>query len=305
MVLKIEYLTYEDKIETSGGIAVLGFFDGVHIAHQALIKKGQKLKETTGKPLVVFTFDQSIGKYLRNLPFYYLTSIDDKAALMAPFDVDILYVFKVSKPFISIEADEFVQLFLKAMDHLVVGFDFTYGFRSLGNVSDLLTYTDFKTHVMPEMSYQDEKIGSTKIRQYLDQGDMALANFLLGRKYQIKGKVIRGRGIGKDLGFPTANIDFTDYYLPKRGVYMTEVTLRGKRYDGLTNVGKNPTFRDRTMSLETYIMDFEHDVYDELLTIEFIEFMRDEIKYSNKDALVRQIKKDVERAKEKLKGDQE
>ncbi len=300
MVLKIIYLDELDSIEEIGHIAVLGFFDGLHIAHQELIKKGQELKKKTGKKLFVFTFDQSIRKYLTNAPFYYLTSIEDKETILNAFDVDVLYVFKVSKEFISLNPEEFIQQYLIQMSYLVVGFDFTYGFRSLGNVNDLLKYKEFKTCVMPEITYQDEKIGSSKIRDYLDEGNLDLANYLLGRNYQITGEVIHGRGVGKELGFPTANIDFTNYYLPKRGVYLTKVIINGMVLYGVTNVGKKPTFKDQSMSLETFIFDLNKDLYGQVITIEFIEFMRDEIKYSNIDDLIKQIVKDVTWAKDIL-----
>lgn len=300
-MLKLIYIDYHDMIKESGAIAVLGFFDGLHIAHMELIKKGYALKKETGKPLLVFTFDMSISKYLKNDPFYHLTSIEDKVKLLEPYGVDVLYVFKVSKEFISLEPDQFIQQYLIHMNHLVVGFDFTYGFRSVGTTKDLMKYDVFVTHVIPEKTYQDEKIGATQIRQALDDGEMDLANFLLDRNYQIRGEVIHGMGMGKQLGFPTANIDFTNYYLPKRGVYLTQVMIDNKLYYGVTNVGKKPTFKDQSMSLETYIFDINKDLYGIELSIEFIEFMRDEIKYASKEALIRQIYKDVERAKDLLK----
>lgn len=301
MVLEVRYLDHHDQIKETGGIAVLGFFDGLHIAHMELIKKGRDIKKKTGKPLLVFTFNQSIVKYLRSEPFYYLTSIEDKKALLEPLGVDYLYVFEVSKEFISLEPDQFIRQYLIHMDHLVVGFDFTYGFRSVGKVTDLLAYSEFKTHVMEEMTYQGEKIGSRKIRTLLDEGDMDFANFLLGRNYQIRGEVIHGNGIGKVLGFPTANLDFTNYYLPKRGVYLTKIIIEGQSYYGATNVGKKPTFKDQTMSLETFIFDIDEDLYGKILVIEFIEFMRDEIKYADKEPLIRQMYRDVDRAKELIK----
>ncbi|MDA3931256.1 MAG: bifunctional riboflavin kinase/FAD synthetase [Tenericutes bacterium] len=296
-MLKVKYLSHLDEIKEKDGIACLGFFDGLHIAHQALIKKGQSIKKETNKPLFVFTFDQSIGKYLNNKAFYYLTSIEDKKEILKKFDVDILYVFKVSKEFISLNPDAFIKRYLIDMSHLVVGFDFTYGFRSLGTVEDLKKYKEFKTIILPEITYQDDKIGSTIIRKYLDEGELDLANYLLGRNYQISGEVIHGRGMGKQLGFPTANIDFTNYYLPKLGVYLTKVIIEGVEHFGVTNVGKKPTFKDQSISLETYIFDIDKDLYGKYISIEFIEFMRDEIRYSNKESLIKQIRKDVERSK--------
>lgn len=297
MVLRIEYVDYHDSIKDKGSIAVLGFFDGIHIAHQELIRIGKEIKEKTGKKLLVFTFDQSIGKYLNNKPFYHLTSIEDKQMILSKLGVDVLYVFKVSKEFIGLNPEEFINQYLIDMSYLVVGFDFTYGFRSLGNVTHLLQFNEFETIVLPEIKFNNDKIGSTQIRLALDEGKLDLATYLLGRNYQIRGKVIHGRGMGKQLGFPTANIDFTNYYLPKRGVYLTKILVDGKYYDGVTNIGKKPTFKDQAISLETYIFDLDRDLYGQYITIEFIEFMRDEIKYSNKEALVNQINKDVKNAK--------
>ncbi|MFO7969966.1 MAG: bifunctional riboflavin kinase/FAD synthetase [Bacillota bacterium] len=301
MVLEVKYINFDDEIEEKNAIACLGFFDGLHIAHQKLIEKAQELKKQTSKKLLVFTFDQSISKYLNNKPFYYLTSIEDKKEILEKYDVDILYVFRVSKQLISMEPDEFIYQFLINMDYLVVGFDFTYGFRSLGNVSHLTQFDEFKTVVIPELTYQSEKIGSTKIRIALDNGDLELVNYLLGRNYQIQGKVIKGKGIGKDLGFPTANIDYTNYYLPKMGVYLTKIYLNEKIYYGVTNVGKRPTFKNNIISLETYIFDVNDDLYDKYITIEFLNYLREEIKYANKNLLIRQIKKDVAQAKKMVK----
>ncbi|MFW5794368.1 MAG: bifunctional riboflavin kinase/FAD synthetase [Bacillota bacterium] len=301
MVLEIKYINFDDNIKETQAIACLGFFDGLHIAHQKLIKKGQELKNITGKKLLVFTFDQSISKYLSNQPFYYLTSIEDKKSILENFDVDVLYVFRVSKQLISMEPDEFINQFLIKMDYLVVGFDFTYGFRSLGDVSHLIKFNEFKTIIIPELTYESEKIGSTKIRYALDSGNLELVRYLLDRNYQIKGKVIKGKGIGKALGFPTANIDYTNYYLPKIGVYLTKIYLDDKMYYGVTNIGKRPTFRDSLISLETYIFDLDANLYDKYITIEFVKYMRKEIKYANKNLLIKQIKKDVVQAKKIIK----
>ncbi|MCF7924148.1 MAG: bifunctional riboflavin kinase/FAD synthetase [Candidatus Izimaplasma sp.] len=299
--MRIEYIDFDDTIKDKNAIACLGFFDGLHIAHQKLIEKGMELKNKTGKQLLVFTFNQSIGKYLNNKPFYYLTSIEDKKNILEKYNVDVLYVFKVTKSFISMEPDEFIQQFLIDMDYLIVGYDFTYGFRSLGNVSHLIKFDEFETVVIPELAYQGEKIGSTRIRMALDDGDLKLASYLLGRYYQIKGKVIKGHGIGKLLGFPTANIDFTNYYLPKKGVYFTKTIINNKSYFGVTNVGKKPTFKDNLISLEIYIFDLDEDLYGQYITIEFIEYMREEVKYPNKELLIKQIKKDVSQAKDRIK----
>jgi len=292
MVLEVKYLDYNDLIEEDNLILCLGFFDGLHQAHQALIKKGQIIKKARNYKLAVLTFDKSIKLFMQDKPFYFLTSVADKAEILEKLDVDILYVMKVSYDLISYSPEGFIEQFLKNIKVCVAGQDFTFGFRSKGNVQTLKTCPYFETVVIKEITYHGVKVGSTRIRDDLNEGDLKEANFLLGREYSITGKVIRGKGIGKILGFPTANIDFTDYLLPKIGVYFTTVEFDNQEYYGLTNVGKKPTFTHNNISVETYIYDFNHDIYGKIVKIKFLEFMRDEHYYANKELLIKQIELD-------------
>jgi len=206
---------------------------------------------------------------MQKKPFYFLTSVEDKAEILKGLDVDVLYVMKVSYDLISYSPSGFIDQFLKNIKVCVAGEDFSL-----------------------EITYHGIKIGSTRIREDLDKGDLSEANFLLGREYTITGKVIKGHGIGKRLGFATANIDFTNYLLPKLGVYFTKVIVDDKEYYGMTNVGKRPTFADTKITLETYIFDFNKDIYGETIGIKFIQFLRDEYYFSNKEDLIEQIKMD-------------
>lgn len=292
MVLKIQYLDYNDTIKEDNLILCLGFFDGLHQAHQALIKKGQIIKRERNLKLAVLTFDQSIKLFMQKKPFYFLTSIADKAEILKKFDVDILYVMKVSYDLISHSPQSFIDQFLKNIKVCIAGEDFSFGYLSKGHVDTLQACPYFETVVIKEITYHGVKVGSTRIREDLDKGDLKEANFLLGREYTITGKVIRGNGIGKKLGFPTANIDFTQYLLPKLGVYFTKVIINDKEYYGMTNVGKKPTFPDNKITLETYIFDFDEDLYGKIIGIKFIQFLRDEYYFSNKDDLIDQIKQD-------------
>jgi riboflavin kinase/FMN adenylyltransferase len=294
MVLKVKYLDYNDKIEEDNLILCLGFFDGLHKAHQALIKKGQILKKEKGYKLAVLTFDKSIRLFMQDKPFYFLTSVEDKAEILKRFDVDILYVMKVSYDLISYTPEGFIEQFLKNIKICVAGEDFTFGYRSRGKVDALKQCPYFETVVIKEITYHGLKVGSTWIRESLNNGEIAHANFLLGREYSISGKVIHGNGIGKLLGYPTANIDFTNYLLPKLGVYFTKVIYNNKEYYSMTNVGKKPTFTDKKITLESYIFDFHEQIYGEVIHIKFIKFLRDELYFKNKDDLIKQIDKDRE-----------
>jgi riboflavin kinase/FMN adenylyltransferase len=293
MAVKIKYLDYTDTIKEDNLILCLGFFDGLHKAHLALVKKGQIIKKEKKLKLAVLTFDQSIRNFMQNKPFYFLTSVYDKAKILENYDVDILYVMKVSFSLIKFDKDMFIEQFLKPIKVCVAGEDFTFGYKSLGTVDDLKNCDYFESVIIKEITYHHVKIGSTLIREYLADGLVKEANFLLGRNYTITGEVINGKGIGKELGFPTANIDYTKYLLPKLGVYLTKVKVDNREYFGLTNVGKRPTFNDNVISVETYIYDFSKDIYGKLITIEFLEFMRDEVRYPNLKELIEQINQDL------------
>lgn len=292
MVLKIEYLDHNDTINEENLVICLGFFDGLHQAHQALIKKAQLIKKEKNLKLAVLTFDMSIKLFMQNRNFYFLTSIEDKAEILKKFDVDILYVMKVSYDLIKISAEKFIEQYLKKIKVCVVGEDFTYGYLSKGKVDMLQACNYFDTHVVKEITFHGKKVGSTRIREDLNLGEIDEANFLLGRPYTIKGEVIRGKGIGKDLGFPTANIDFTNYLLPRLGVYFSQVVYQNKEYYALTNVGKKPTFKEDTISVEAYIYDLNKDIYGEVIEIRFLKFMREEYYFDNLQGLIDQIEKD-------------
>ncbi|MFA7075702.1 MAG: bifunctional riboflavin kinase/FAD synthetase [Candidatus Izemoplasmatales bacterium] len=292
MVLIVKYLDYNDTIEEENLVLCLGFFDGLHMAHQALIKKGQMIKNEKNYKLAVLTFDQSIKLFMQEKPFYFLTSVQDKAKILEKFEVDILYVMKVSHDLISYSPQGFIEQYLKKIKVCVAGEDFSFGYLGKGKIDTLQASKYFETVVIKEITYHGVKIGSTRIREDLNKGDLVEANFLLGREYTITGRVMHGNGIGKRLGFPTINIDFTNYLLPKLGVYFTKVIVDGKLYYGMTNVGKRPTFSDKRITLETHIFDFDQEVYDQNIGIVFLLFLRDEYYFSNKDDLIEQINKD-------------
>jgi len=301
MVLKVKYLDYNETIEEENLILCLGFFDGLHKAHQALIKKGQIIKKERNYKLAVLTFDQSIKLFMQKKPFYFLTSVEDKAQILKKFDVDILYVMKVSYDLIKYTPEGFIEQFLKNVKVCIAGEDFTFGYLSKGKVDTLQKSPYFETIVIKEITYHGIKVGSTRIREDLDKGDLAEANFLLGREYTITGKVIHGNKIGKLLGFPTANIDFTNYLLPKLGVYFTKVIIDDKEYYAMTNVGKKPTFPDNRITLESYIFDFDNDLYDKIIGIKFLKFLREELYFTNKEDLIDQIEDDRVKVLELIK----
>lgn len=299
--MQVQYLTSQDELKEVLAILALGFFDGMHTAHQRILSETIALAKEKNVKAAMMTFDTHVLSFLKQVPFRYLTSLNDKIKLAQAWGFDIFYVLKVDASLVRMEAQSFIDQFLKGMKEIVVGFDFTFGRRGLGNVDLLLSDPSLHTTVIQELTYYRSKIGSTRIRDSLKEGKIPLANHLLGRPYQIEGTVIHGKGRGKYLGFPTANLDYQGYLLPKSGVYLVHVSLNSQSYFGLVNVGDNPTFKDKDVTLEVYIMDFNQTIYGEILTIQFEQFLRDEETFSSKFDLIEQMKKDELQARQIIK----
>jgi len=193
---------------------------------------------------------------------------------------------------VIMEPDQFIRQYLVSCAKVIVGFDFRFGHKGSGDALYLKSRLPEQTIIIPEMDFYNKKVGSTRIRKQLSLGKISLVNRLLGRKYQINGVVIKGHGRGKTLGYPTANVDYNGYYLPKDGVYYTTIRLSDSLYDAMTYIGYNPTFKDGKMALETHIFGLERELYDEVITIYFEKYIRPEMSFSSKEALIAQIKKD-------------
>lgn len=299
--MQVQYLTHNDSLSPSNTVLALGFFDGMHTAHRTLLQETLGIAKKKSCKSAMMTFDTHILSFIKHQPFHYLTSLNDKITLAEDMGFDLVYILSVSDDLIGMDAQVFIQQFLEHMTHIVVGFDFTFGKRGLGTVSNLVNNPHFETTVIGELTYYHRKIGSTRIREALIEGKVSLANHLLGRPYQIIGTVIKGKGRGKHLGFPTANIDYQGYLLPKAGVYLAYVMINQVTYQGLINVGDNPTFRDEAITLEIYIMDFDGFLYGQVLTLQFLQFLREELTFASKDDLIEQMKRDEIQARQIFK----
>jgi riboflavin kinase/FMN adenylyltransferase len=290
--MQVIHLSSQDRLPKSNQILALGFFDGLHSAHRSLLQTTVDIATKAQLIPAMMTFSTHILSFLKKETFHYLTSLEDKILIAESMGFEVFYVLDVTTSLTSLEPSAFIDQFLTSMKEIVVGFDFTYGKRGLGNVYMLQQYQEFKTTIIGELTYYNKKVGSTRIREAIKDGKITLANHLLGRPYQMIGEVIKGKGRGTNLGFPTANLSYCCYLLPKSGVYIATVYLEGQRLNALVNVGDNPTFEDKEVSLEAYIMDFTGKIYGKKLTIQFIKFLRDEIKYTNIIDLIDQMKED-------------
>lgn len=295
---------YEDKnsklnIEWTG--IGLGNFDGLHIGHMTLINTLINQSQIDGLKSIVYTFSSHPENIInKKLVTPMITDLNKKIQLLSQSNLDYLYFEKfdeVSK----MSPETFVKEVLVKKFNIrlvVVGFDYRFGFKGEGNTQLLIELGEiygFKVIVITPVYLEDQIVSSTLIRKNIIDGDMGKVSRLLGREYSISGKVEEGKKIGRTIGFPTANIYPGDTIIvPKNGVYVTRSIVKGKLYNSMTNVGYNPTFVGQSfVSIETYIIDFNDDIYGENIEVFFVRRLREEKRFGNVNELINQIQKDV------------
>ncbi len=282
-------------------IVALGNFDGIHIGHKVLIDKMKEQANTFNLKSIVFTFRNHPLSILQpNNNNKRIMNNEYKISLLNNLDIDMLYMIKFNKSIMNLSPEEFVkQILLQKLNAsiVVVGFNYNFGYKGIGTVKKLKLLGrkyNFKVIIVPPVKINEKIVSSTYIRKLISLGNIKKANLLLSRPYRISGKVIKGSSRGKILGYPTANIAYdNNYIIPKFGVYETKTIIDHNSFKSITNVGNNPTFNGNNISIETHIINFNKDVYGHNIKIDFLNFIRKEKKFDNKQNLIEQIKKDV------------
>ncbi|MGD8549593.1 MAG: bifunctional riboflavin kinase/FAD synthetase, partial [Desulfobacterales bacterium] len=295
-----------DKIEKpyNNAVITIGNFDGVHIGHQALFHEVIEKADAIDGTSIVMTFEPHPVRVLKqNGHPPLITLYEQKLELIESSGIDVLICIPFTMEFAAISAKEFVEDILLArigMKAIVVGQDYTFGKNRQGNLELLQTYAKtfgFEVIVadwIQTLNKNPDRISSTRTRELVMAGKVAEAQKLLGRNYQIRGVVTTGRNRGgRLLGFPTANIILHDELCPKTGVYAVTVECGNIRRKGVANIGYSPTFGDQVFSVEVHILDFNENIYDRKIRVNFIQRIRDEKKFSNISELSDQIKKDI------------
>ena len=287
-----------------GSVLTIGTFDGVHKGHQALI--GRALEEARSRNLQagVVTFDKIPRTVIRpDIQVPYLCDLSERVELLRGLGLEIVVPLTFGTELSQLTAEEFMALLVKylKMEHLVIGPGFALG-RNRGGTPEVLKQIGeelgYTVEMIDALIDDETTVRSSAIRQILVSGDVVKAAEWLGRAYRLSGKVVKGHQRGKDLGFPTANIEFDrTRAIPADGVYVTRAFLGGQEHPSVTNIGDNPTFADVERCVETYIMDFSRDIYDQELTVEFTHRLREEVRFESVDALVAQMHRDVETAR--------
>ena len=285
----------------------IGVFDGVHLGHQAVIStSAEHARKANGTPVVV-TFDPHPEKILRpDKAPHLLTATPHKVALIRTLGVRHLLIIPFDKQFAATEPEDFAQQLVqhsKPLREICVGHEWSFGKNRRGNLqllSKLGAEFDFKVVGIPPVSVNGEIVSSTTIRRAVEAGDLKKAAAMLGRDYTILGTVVRGDDLGKKIGFPTANLSAHSEQFPPNGVYFAEARLDGVPYPGVVNLGYRPTVSSAKSDriLEIHLLDFKREIYGKDLELRFFRYLRPEKKFETVDALVRQIERDVQQARE-------
>ncbi|WIW71893.1 bifunctional riboflavin kinase/FAD synthetase [Anaerosinus gibii] len=281
-------------------VVALGTFDGIHIGHQKIINKAVDLAKSIKGISVVVTFSNHPLEVINlNLCPPQINSNFEKEKILKNIGLDILFNIPFTKSLLSLPPEDFLSLLCEHLDpkYLVAGPNYSFGYKGKGTpqlLKKLGAKFGFNAYIHPEVYYDNIMVSSTRIRNLLIEGNITLANKLLGRPFSFYGTVCQGDQRGRLLGFPTANIlDSTEKILPAAGVYVTKTTVNNTTYFSITNIGVNPTFNGNSKHLETHLFDFNGNLYKKTINIEFFKRIRNEKRFANIDCLKKQINDDI------------
>lgn len=283
--------------------ATIGNFDGVHTGHKKIISSIKDTAKNKGLSTCVITFHPHPQKVLKNIDVPLLVPIRERLKLLEKEGVDYTACYTFTEEISKISASDFITDILVGklnVKHLIVGPDFSFGKSREGNAQllrDMGKILHFETQVLEPYVLDGEVVSSTAIRNMLTSGDIRKAAKFLGYDYFIDGTVIEGEKRGRKIGFPTINLETDWDILPKTGVYATRAYVDDDRFDSITNIGYRPTFGESKLLIETHLFDFSTDIYGKRVRVEFVERIREEERFESVDALVSQIKRDVENVK--------
>ena len=293
----------EDIHLQSPTVATIGFFDGVHLGHRFLIQQVKVAAIQTGWQSSIITFPVHPRQVIQSdYQPQLLSSPEEKIELLASTEVDNCILLPFTFELSMLTAREFMQLLYDKyhVRMLVIGYDHRFGHNRAETFEDYCRYgRELGIHIMQATAYTQEqdKVSSSAIRRALQTGDIRTATKYLGYHYFLEGTVVDGYKVGRKIGFPTANlrVDFPNKLIPSVGVYAVFVHINGQKYKGMLNIGHRPTINNgNDLSIEVHILDFKEDIYHQKIRIEFIDFLRPEMKFNSVDELIQQMQKDKE-----------
>lgn len=301
------YSSYKEFKSTNNSVLTLGTFDGVHIGHQSILKKVIDSTDKNKYESVVLTFFPHPRMVLeKDHNIKLLDTITEKAKKLEALGIQHLIIQEFTKEFSNLSAEEFVRDVLVEHLHvkkIIIGYDHRFGKNRSADIHDLINYSNrykFDVEQITAQEINEVSISSTKIRKALLEGDILTANKYLDSAFCLTGTVVKGKQLGRTIGFPTANLVLKEDYklIPKRGSYIVSTIIDGKEIRGMMNIGINPTINsNNNQTLEVHLIDYQGDLYDQTITIKFLDYLRDEKKFDSIDALKQQLQMDYQTAK--------
>jgi len=291
----------EFQLNKPSAIAI-GKFDGVHLGHQLLIEKIKEASKKRFLQSVIFTFNPSPESFFSGRAMQELTTVSEKRKFFERIGIDVLIEFPINKETAQTPPEVFIEKYLydqMRASYIAAGSDLSFGDKGLGDAKLLCSLVDeygYVCEIIDKVTFDGEEISSTRIREAVKQGDMKLANALLGNPYRVTGVVSHGRRLGHTFGMPTANVIVApDKLVGPKGVYISRVTTSKGIYNSISNLGVKPTVsEDELLCIESYIYDFDEDIYGKYIEVELLEYSRPEYKFNSLDELKAQMQKDIE-----------
>ena len=303
----IIYQGLDDIQPLPGAVVTSGTFDGVHLGHQTILARLTEVARNSGGESVLITYwphpRTVVSNDSQNLKL--LTTLEEKTALIDQAGVDHLVIIPFTRSFSQLTSGEYINQILIdriGTKKLVIGYDHRFGRDREGGFDYIKAHQNeygFEVEEIPRQDVEAVGVSSSKIRAALNEGNVLTANQFLGRPYTLTGTIVKGRQLGRTIGFPTANMQVDDAakLIPANGVYAVSVEYGGQTLSGMLNIGFRPTVAGTNQTIETYIFDFDKDIYGEHMTLKFREFLRPEQKFDGLPALVAQLKRDEESAR--------
>ncbi|HCN83519.1 MAG TPA: riboflavin biosynthesis protein RibF [Sphingobacteriaceae bacterium] len=305
------YPHIKDFVKIDHAIVTIGTFDGVHLGHQKIINRLREIADETGGETVILTFFPHPRMILHpeDVNIKMITTMDERAELLEKHKIDHLIITPFTRDFSNLSPEEYISQVLVeqvGIKKIIIGYDHRFGKNREGGLKELQRLGpvyNFEVEEISEQDVNDVAVSSTKIRAALSEGDIETANEFLGYPFGITGKVVRGDEIGRQLGFPTANLFVEQTYkiIPADGIYAVHVLVDEKEYLGMCYIGNRPTINGMTRNIEVNIFDFDQDIYDKNIRLNFLHFIRGDTKFNNLEELKIQIGKDKEAVLEVLK----
>ncbi|GGD47671.1 bifunctional riboflavin kinase/FAD synthetase [Muriicola marianensis] len=308
-MITVQSISKYDKNQAA--VITIGTFDGVHIGHRLILERLINDARVNNRVAVVLTFFPHPRMVLqKDTDLKLLNTIEEKKQILDELGLDYLIIQPFTKTFSRMSATAFVRDVLVNSLHtkkVIIGYDHRFGRNRNANINDLIAFgnaLDFEVEEIPAQEIEAVAVSSTKIRNALLQGDIATANSYLGYDYMLSGKVVKGKGLGKQLGFPTANLLIEESYklIPKNGVYVVHSHFQGRNVYGMMNIGFNPTVDGQEHSIEIHFFDLEEDLYHKSIQVGIMDWIREEQKFNSLDELKEQLSRDRATARKVISG---